>query len=200
MFQVEPVVLANALNSTELWLNALIVPDYVGACTLQDIEAFHEALASQRGLTELRINAILLEISEEPALPTTLLRSLQQLTELRTLNIQGASEQFSQDQVLTLVSCLPHLECLATNGAGFDDRFWRHSLHFSKNLRYLKISARNRFTAQGILAFIRALGPKNRGFHLELGYTRVGGNITDEEQVTIREELSRRLDGSFIMW
>lgn len=132
MFQVEPVVLANALNSTELWLNALIVPDYVGACTLQDIEAFHEALASQRGLTELRINAILLEISEEPALPTTLLRSLQQLTELRTLNIQGASEQFSQDQVLTLVSCLPHLECLATNGAGFDDRFWRHSLHFSK--------------------------------------------------------------------
>ncbi|KAL1961802.1 hypothetical protein VTN77DRAFT_1052 [Rasamsonia byssochlamydoides] len=198
VFLNEPLVLANALNNTELSLEALIVPDYVDSRTLEDIEAFHEALAFQHGMRELSINADLFEVPERPVNPATLLRSLQKLTELRTLDIQGVSQEFSQDQVLTLVSCLPHLERLTISGTGFNDSVW-NSLCFS-NLRYLKIAARNCFTAQGILDFICGLGPQNRGLHLELGYTLTESNITEEDQVTLREELSRRLDGSFVIW
>ncbi|KAL1982632.1 hypothetical protein VTN96DRAFT_1067 [Rasamsonia emersonii] len=200
VFLNEPLVLANALNNTELSLEALIVPDYVDSCTVEEIEAFHEALASQRSLRELNINVDVFEVPDRPVNPATLLRSLQQLTELRNLDIQCVSQEFTQDQVVTLVSCLPHLERLAIGGTGFNDSVWKALLCLS-NLRYLKIAARrNRFTAQGILDFIRGLEPQNRRFHLELGYTRTEGNITEEDQVTIREELSRRLDGSFKTW
>jgi hypothetical protein len=45
----------------------------------------------------------------------------------------------------------------------------------------------------------RGLGPRNRGFRLEI--ERIAPRetaITDEDQIVIREELSRRLDRIFV--
>lgn len=179
-----PVLLDHSIKLTSLEL------DGYSMCESRN---FHQALASQVSLQSLWLNG---EPSESPRDNDILVNSLIKLENLTDLRLRYIADAFTSQHIRRLAQRLPKLETLWTHGWAITDVVWRDlaSLH---HLRKLEFNAITRFTANGILSFIRELGPGNQG--LELGITKSDEDfdLSEEEQTTIRETLKLQVDGHF---
>lgn len=155
---------------------------------------FHEALSQQRCLRELFFSAD----GETATLDDrkALLDSLCSLTDLRTLTLIRASDDFVDADIRQLAQRLTHLETLYVGGFGITDDVW-DSLARLRNLNALTFAGVTRFSANGILNFITQLSDGNRGMVLSLDFADTDNALAPGEEVLIRETMAATLGGDF---
>ncbi|KAF9892061.1 hypothetical protein FE257_002467 [Aspergillus nanangensis] len=206
---VDAHVIRHVLTSPNLTLETFGVAsdgDKVDLDGFSPYESLYEHLPTQKGLKELKIEVDEHYRGENLEL---LFDSLRKLHSLRALDIVKATSSGRSRQIANLASSLPQLERLKVCGGDLDNSFWR-SLKVPK-LRHLSIQCQEiwagpnrnnfRFTRQGVLRFIRRLGPQNEGFLLEIDHPFSGVHAisSEEDHRRIREELSAHLKGTFLL-
>lgn len=179
-----PVLLENSINLTKLELEGYL---------MSESGDFHRALASQTSLQGLWLKG---ESSDLGSDVDTLVDSLSKLENLTDLRLREISDYFLNNHICKLAQCLLKLETWWTSGYGITDAIWSDvaSLH---DLRDLNLSAVTRFTADGILNFILNLGPGNKGLVLNVTMGDEEFQLSEDEQLTIRDTMSSQVGGRF---
>lgn len=194
-----PSLLASALESQDLSLEALTIFEESPESDVrfQDSDQFYKALASHSSLQEL---TILAAVGRKTNL---LLESVQRLPNLRVLHIDKATNQLNPRQVSSLTSNLPHLKELSICNSKLDDQLWDQL--YVPQLRYLKLGTQrtirkgctHSFTGEGIINWVRRLGPANQGFRLEIQAPYNQSTLQPEECQAVEKELVQCVGGSF---
>ncbi|KAL8790803.1 MAG: hypothetical protein Q9213_000427 [Squamulea squamosa] len=179
-----PMLLENDIHLTSLELSGY---------AMADAHDFHQALANQTSLQELQLQGDSDEVGDGVA---TLVESLSQLVNLTDLRLQDISDYFTDEVIGGLARSLPKLEGWYTSGWGVTDYIWS-DIALLKSLRRLDMAAMSRFSAHGILDFILRLGPGNKGLVLAIMMADVDCDLTEEEQMTIKETIAAQVDGRF---
>ena len=154
---------------------------------------FHRALAFQARLRSLHLKG---EDSETISDNDILVESIKRLPVLADLKLAQVSANFTEYHISTLARNLTKLETLSTGGFHITDEIFP-DLAKLKHLTKLEINADTRFTADGIMDFILALGSGNRGLQLSIMMQDTDCDIPEREQNIIRETLSSHLGGKF---
>ncbi|KAL8821417.1 MAG: hypothetical protein Q9223_000520 [Gallowayella weberi] len=160
---------------------------------MADARDFHQALANQPSLQELQLQGDSDEVGDGV---TTLVESLSQLVNLTDLHLQDVSDYFTDEVIGRLARSLPKLEEWWTGGWAVTDAIWQ-DIATLKSLRRLDMAAISRFTAKGILDFILNLGAGNKGLVLAIMMADVDCDLTEGEQMVIRETIAAKVDGRF---
>jgi len=179
-----PVLLENNIRLTKLELEGYL---------MSESGDFHRALASQTSLQALWLKG---EGSDLGSDVNVLVDSLSKLENLTDLRLREISDYFLDNHISKLAQCLRRLETWWTSGYGITDAIWINvaSLH---DLRDLNLSAVTRFTVDGILGFVLSLGPGNSGLLLNVTMGDEEFQLSEEEQLLIRETISSQVGGRF---
>ncbi len=179
-----PVLLEDKIRLTKLELEGYF---------MSESEDFHRALASQTSLQALWLKG---ESSDLGSDVDVLVDSLSKLEKLTDLRLREISDYFLDGHISKLAQCLRRLETWWTSGYGITDAIWSDiaSLHC---LRDLSLSAVTRFTADGIMGFVLSLGPGNSGLILNVTMGDEDFQLSEDEQLLIREAISSQVGGRF---
>ncbi|KAL4931337.1 uncharacterized protein BDV17DRAFT_256655 [Aspergillus undulatus] len=182
-------LLQEVMSTNDLHLTSL----YFTGLKLAEENNFCEALSTHTSLQNLYLRG---EGSPDPRHNDALIGNLSQLSNLRDLELKGASDWFTMDHVEVLTPCLPSLERLWISGEAFNDSVWPAFACLPK-LKSLSIYALSNFSADGIVDFISQLGPGNRGLNLSVLNATSADNFPYDARSLIREVLAEKLDGMF---
>ena len=158
-----------------------------------DTEYFLPALANHTSLQFLclkeRIGTGVWNINATDVL----VDSLTKLVNLTFLDVSDMVDNFSDSHIVQIANSLPKLEVWSTSGDVLSDTIWE-SVASLRSLRRLEFSATTIFTVNGILDFIKKLGPSNRCLFLD-----VGNPVTDIsiEEVQLIQEKFTEVGGMF---
>ena len=180
-----PVLLDNSIQLTKL--------EYEGY-SMRDGRAFHQALANQPSLQTLWLKAEADLIDEDGI--EVLVESLTKLVNLTDLQLRDISELFRDEHLSRLARSLPRLEVWWTGGLYITDNIWPDVASL-RALRRFDLAALTTFTAKGILDFIQALGPGNRGFVLAVMNAEMDSDLSEREQDFIQDALAAKVKGRF---
>ncbi len=179
-----PVLSENKIELTRLSISAY---------TMSQNKDFHQTLPLQPTLQYLSLKG---EGSDDFVEVKILVDSLIKLPNLKELSLREISNDFSDQDIIKLAKNLPKLEELWISGTAISDAIWPH-IGALPWLRRLELSADTRFTANGIIDFVTNLEEGNKGFSLNVMMQEMTSDITEEEQLVIRDLLRERLDGRF---
>ncbi|GAB7363141.1 hypothetical protein MBLNU230_g3427t2 [Neophaeotheca triangularis] len=185
-----PMLLESNIHLEELQIKATEGSMYL----VKDHHDFHQSLANQPTLRRLLLRADPEAMSRDDI--EKLMNAFCSLTELRELNLTRISDFFSDEHIKLLASHLPNLEELYIGGYGISDAVWG-SLATLPELKTLTFSGLTNFTEEGIVAFIDQLDESNQGFALSVDMADTDSAIPQASQDSIREALSRKLEGRF---
>lgn len=179
-----PVLLENSINLTKLELEGYL---------MSESGDFHRALAAQTSLQALWLKG---ESSDLGTDVDILVDSLSKLENLVDLRLREISDYFLDNHLVKLAQCLKKLETWWTSGYGITDAVWSGfaSLH---ELKDLNLSAVTRFTADGIMGFVLGLGTGNSGLVLNVAMGDEDFQLSEDEQLLIRETISSQVGGRF---
>jgi len=179
-----PVLLKNNIRLTKLELEGYL---------MSESSDFHCALASQTSLQALWLKGESSDLGSDVDILVDSLSKLENLTDLRLREI---SDYFLDSHISKLAQCLRRLETWWTSGYGITDAIWSDvaSLH---DLRDLSLSAVTRFTSDGIMGFVLSLGPGNSGLILNVTMADEDFQMSEDEQLLIRETISSKVGGRF---
>ena len=179
-----PVLLESSIHLTKLALEGYLMPES---------RDFHRALSHQTSLQDLWLKG---ESSDNPEDVDLLVESLSKLENLTDMRLQEVSDYFRDEHFCTLAKSLQRLEVWESSGYAIGDAIWS-DMASMKSLRRLEFNALTRFTSDGIMEFILNLGSGNNGLLLNIAMQDVDFNLTDEEQIIIKEMMTSRVDGRF---
>ena len=100
-------------------------------------------------------------MDEEELHADILVESLSELVNLTNLHFLWA-ENFEDQHIMRLISCLPKLEVWSTIGSWLTVAIWDKCASL-KSLRTLDLDGVAVFTADGVLGFIESSGPGKKG-------------------------------------
>lgn len=157
---------------------------------------FHRALAQHTSLRSLHLKGR----GDDPAIGLEgydiLVASLCHLENLTDLHLEGIFDFFSDKHICELVRNLTTLEVLVTGGWGITDAVLVE-LRLLSYLKALQFNAVTRFTLQGIIEFVLALGPGNISFALSVLKSEIAHDLAAQERQLITETLATQVRGSF---
>ena len=179
-----PVLLENGIKLTRLELEGY---------SMSESADFHRALASQTSLQALWLKG---ESSESSSDADVLVESLSKLENLKDLRLREISDSFLNHHICKLAQSLLKLETWWTSGYAITDAIWA-DVGSLRELRDLNFSAVTRFTVEGIMSFVTSLGPGNKGFVLYVTMADEDYQLSDEEQMMIRDTINSQVDGRF---
>ena len=184
-----PALLTPVLLESGIHLTKLALEGY----SMSESRDFHRALAQQTSLQDLWLKG---ESSDNLEDVDFLVESLSKLENLTDMRLQEVSDFFMDKHFCTLAKSLRRLEVWESSGYAIGDDIWS-DMASMKSLRRLEFNAQTRFTSNGIMDFILNLGPGNNGLLLNIAMQDVDYDLTDEEQSTIRETMTSKVDGRF---
>lgn len=164
----------------------------------QDSVKFYQTLANQ---TSSQILWLELCDWKEDVNKSSLVRadvlvdSLSELFNLTDLHLQVIAKPLFDEHIVQLASSLSKLEVWWMDGCWITDAVWDEFTSLS-SLRRLELGAWKSFTVNGVLNFIKKLGPGNKGLVLTLMYEH-NGKISSVEQELIQELISNKIKGRF---
>lgn len=125
----------------------------------------------------------------------TLVSSLVQLKNLKSLKLLTISDYFRSSEIILLAE-LKNLEVLEFSGYDVADIIWPAiaNLH---NLRNISMQALTSFSCDGILAYISTLRETNRGLNLSVMCQKTENPLTELEQQAIQEAIAAKVGGKF---
>ena len=180
-----PVCLENSIRLTKLDIDGI---------TVRYVPGFPEALAKQTSLETLFLNCdTSLLVDDEVDL---LVEAISKLVNLTDLRLREPSDNFSNRDIIKLASSLPKLEVWVTNGGGITDDVWP-DISGLKHLRRMTFMALTSFTFEGIMDFIRRLGPNNEGLILMVMMQHPFWSLSMDHQSEICDAMSRTVGGNF---
>jgi len=182
-----PLLLDDTVELDELWL-AGRTSYYV----VKDNRDFHRALRYKRSLKALCLVGDGENVTRDDI--DTLVDSVVQLPDLRTLQLRGVADFLGEDAVIRLLSALPLLEDVHVGGYGFSDRVL-DTVATLQHLRTISFFAVTSFTCDGLLQFVDKLGAGNEGLQLLVYMADANHPVTEEEQATVRDALYRKVGG-----
>lgn len=157
-------------------------------------KSFHQALANQTSLQTLSLKG---ETNYEDFDGNLILvESLSKLVNLTDLHLGDISELFQDRHISYLARSLPKLEVWWTGGSTITDAIWS-DMSSLQALRRLDLAALTRFTANGILNFIHALGPGNKGLVLAVINADIDCDLEPDEFALIHRAMTKQVDGRF---
>ena len=189
-----PALLKHVALEHKVRLNRLELVDY----NMPANKEFHQALAHQVSLQHLHLRG---DPGEAPHESNILVESLSKLIHLIDLRLQDISDYFLNHHIIQLASNLPKLEAFETSGYGITDEIWPAMRNLNR-LRYLQFNALSRFTTDGLINFIFSLLPSNLGLKLIVMMQENDHDISEDEQVMIRQAIEDKVGGrfSFMLW
>lgn len=156
----------------------------------QKKRGLYKLLASQPSLQSLTVKI------EGTSYPDTLVEVVSKLDQLRKLDL--TEDVMTMNHIRTLMPHLPKLESLTLNGIVYTDEIWPL---FSglKNLRYLCLTSKCMFTAQGMHEFVSQLGLGNWGL-MVLFFHSTGpyDNMSLDEISTASLAIKQKVNGKFV--
>lgn len=180
---IPPILLENSLHLTSL--------DYEGY-GLRDTIKFYEALAKKTSLQRLYLHG---DVSMNVVEADVIVESLSKLVNLTFLGLQEISESFVDRHIVQLARSLPKLEVWLTAGGKLTDAIWG-GVATLKSLRRLELTALMSFTTNGVLSFIKMLGPGNKGLVLDLESVDTDCDYW-EEQWMLEKIFAKKIGGEF---
>lgn len=184
-----PALMTPMLLESSIQLHSLL---YEGSAT-RDTKNFHQALANQKSLQKLWLKEDEDKFRSYPLESAdVLVETLSKLVNLTDLRLEELSDIFVDQHIMRLASSLPNLETLWTRGCRLTDAIWDEVASL-KSLQSLDLGASTSFTAQGILDFIKKLGPGNKG--LVLCLNDKDRSLTGEGYSLIQDTVAKKLEG-----
>lgn len=190
------------LAFTNFNANALVVPilleESIRLTSLKyeyyrtrDTDVFFQALAFQTSLQSLWLKERASQYSLHGLNFKILVNSLSNLVSLTDLDLRF-SDFFINRHIMPLACSLPKLEVWSINGCGLTDAIWGEIA----SLRSLR---RLGFTADGILDFVKKLGPSVEGLVLSVsGEEILYDDLSCVDQELIQETIAKRVQGRFV--
>lgn len=156
---------------------------------------FHKALSEHPSLQSLTLSGDATNCVRDDI--EVLVQSLCNLQNLRKLRLVDISDYFTDHHICMVAKALPLLEEFWVSGYYITDAVW-DDLARLRNLKLLSFQAMSKFTAEGIMGFVKTLDDK-RGMQLEVMYSQDPMASSDKE--VIEKEIVNK-GGSFIftMW
>jgi hypothetical protein len=158
---------------------------------VKDQNDFHKALTHQPTLQRLILESEMIDFRDGLDILT---HSLCQLPELQTLRLITLSANISETHIAAIAEKLSLLEDLYIGGIQLGDPSLESIAHL-KNLRSLAFSGITIFSLEGLVDFIAALGPGNRGMVLAIDSADPERALSESEQTYIRQTFAEQVDG-----
>lgn len=186
-----PALMARILSEESIRLTSLRC---TGAVIMQDTEEFHKVLAKQTTLKSLNLQPT----ADVPQDPDLQVESVAKLVNLKNLHLGGESDFFFDRHIAQLASSLPNLEVWSMTGSRLTDAIWGKVASLS-SLRRLELDFLSSFTVEGILDFIKKLGPGNKGLVLSTINTHLDffAPTLVEHQELIKQRIAQKVGGRF---
>jgi hypothetical protein len=189
-FASAPAILTPLCLNENTKLQKLDVRQY----TLVGNQDFHKAIAHQTTLESLSLRAEAEGGTYDDI--EILLSSLSQLTRLKSLDIYETSDFFSSPRIAQLASNLPELRDFTFSGYDATDDIWP-SIASLRHLRTLNSIALSSYTFDGLLNYIDALRPTNRGLILSVMSQNLASDLSEEEKAAIQQSIAAKVGGRF---
>lgn len=190
-----PSILAQALVTRNFDLTSLTVKKYVAYG--EKAVAFHTAISEQSCLQKLFLNGAGDDSTSEEL--CILVDALTRIPGLQVLALNQMSDNFTDDHIIHLAENLPCLETFYPSGFAITDDVFP-ALARLGNLRDMQFFGVTNFTAQGIADFISSLDKEtNKTLVLRMWAVDTEYALSDDEQASLHDLVSNRLDGRFGM-
>ena len=189
-FYSGPALLEPVLREKTVHIQELELDGYV----MTPAKSFHRALAQHTSLRSLCLKGEGDDYGLEGY--NILVDSLCQLENLTDLRLKDIADYFTDEHVCKLARYLPKLEVLVTGGWGITDEVFKE-LRLLSSLKMLQFNAITKFTAQGLMEFVLALGPGNMGFALSVLMSDMEHDLEPHERQLVIETLETQVKGRF---
>ena len=188
-----PALLELILLERNVHLQELELDGYV----MTPAKSFHRALGQHTSLRSLCLKGEGDEVGPQGLEGYDILvDSLCNLENLTDLRLKDISDYFNDEHIQRLARHLPKLEVLVTGGWGITDAALVE-FRLLPSLKMLQFTAITKFTTQGIMEFILALGPGNMGFALSILMSDMDHDLAEHERQLIMETLATQVKGRF---
>lgn len=182
---IEPVLTEHGIELSRLNVDSYLAKDH---------RSFHRALVHQDKMYGLFLQGESEGMTRDDV--DVLVESLQQLGELRELELRGISDFLVDGHINKIVGNLPYLEDLYIGGLSVTDDALEKAGELS-NLKSITFAMMSSFTVDGLMTFISKLGPGNEGLVVQVDNADPNGYMTEEEQALINEMLIAKVGGRF---
>jgi len=109
---------------------------------------------------------------------------------------RAASDYFNSSRVAQLITNLPDLEDFTFSGYDLTDSIWPYMARL-RHLCTLNSMALSSYSFDGLLNYIDALRPTNRGLVLSVMSQNFADDLSEEEKATIQQSIAAKVGGRF---
>lgn len=182
---IQPALMAPILLEDSIRLTSLKLEAYMEVETTE----FHRALANQTSLESLWLEGD----ADHSMEVDVLVASLTQLVNLTDLHLGGVMNEFADRHMVALARSLPQLEVWRMGGYRLPSALWGAGTSL-RSLRRLEVGALTA-TTDGIVDFIKDLGPGNHGLVLSIINTDFDRDLSLTDHDLIQHTMARRVGG-----
>jgi hypothetical protein len=187
-----PALLTPVLLHAAIQLEEISLDNKSTSYAAKDNREFHQALSHQKSLHTLCLRGDGDDAMRDDL--DAMVDSMNQLTNLRKLDLRGVADFFGDAEIIRLLSPLTKLEEVCVGGWSITDAVLPTVAALPK-LRAMNFVAITEFTRDGLLSFVSSLGAGNDGMHLAIDNADFEHSIEEEELGLVREALAKTRGG-----